>query len=90
MVAIGRTSSRKANRKRETHLVSARPSGGSVGYRIDWPEVSLGYITDTTCQDDSEYWSYLKGVDWLIHECNFTDNEKNSRCLPVTVGPRLF
>ncbi|MFM8189621.1 MAG: MBL fold metallo-hydrolase [Pirellula sp.] len=49
--------------------------GGAVGYRLDFPEVSLAYVTDTTCEDDSDYWRNIQGVDWLIHECNFTDSE---------------
>lgn len=51
--------------------------GGSVGYRLDWPSVSLAYITDTTSRPDSPYWKEVKGVDWLVHECNFTDQEKD-------------
>ena len=47
--------------------------GGSVGYRIDWPGLSLAYITDTTASAQSAYWRELQGVDWLIHECNFSD-----------------
>ncbi len=47
--------------------------GGSVGYRIDWPGLSLAYITDTTATPQSAYWSEIQGVDWLIHECNFSD-----------------
>lgn len=49
--------------------------GGSVGYRLDWPGISLGYITDTTCRPDSTYWDLVSDVDYLVHECNFTDNE---------------
>jgi ribonuclease Z len=49
--------------------------GGAVGYRLDFPEVSLAYVTDTTCQDDSAYWQKIQGVDWLIHECNFSDSQ---------------
>ncbi len=45
--------------------------GGSTGYRIDWPEHSLAYITDT-CSDGS-YTQFLHGVDLLIHECYFPD-----------------
>ena len=47
--------------------------GGSVGYRIDWPDLSIAYITDTTTSPQSAYWSKIQGVDWLIHECNFSD-----------------
>ena len=47
--------------------------GGSVGYRIDWQGLSFAYITDTTASPQSAYWSEIQGVDWLIHECNFSD-----------------
>ena len=47
--------------------------GGSVGYRIDWPAMSLAYVTDTTAAPDADYWDKIQGVDWLIHECNFSD-----------------
>lgn len=50
--------------------------GGSIGYRIEWPTVSLAYVTDTTSRLDSPYWQAVKGVDWLVHECNFTDEEQ--------------
>jgi len=50
--------------------------GGSVGYRFDWPSVSIAYVTDTTSLPDSPYWKEVAGVDWLVHECNFTDEEK--------------
>ncbi|MCA9034437.1 MAG: metal-dependent hydrolase [Planctomycetaceae bacterium] len=45
--------------------------GGSIGYRIDWPEQSLAYITDTTAPGD--YSQFVRGVDVLIHECYFPD-----------------
>ena len=48
--------------------------GGSVGYRMDWPGLSLAYITDTTASPQSEYWGEIQGVDWLMHECNFSDD----------------
>lgn len=47
--------------------------GGSVGYRLEWPTLSIAYITDTTASPDSAYWREIQGVDWLIHECNFSD-----------------
>lgn len=49
--------------------------GGSVGYRIDWPDASLAYITDTTAPGD--YGSFIEGVDLLIHECYFPDDMSN-------------
>jgi ribonuclease Z len=50
--------------------------GGSVGYRLQLPGVSLAYVTDTTSRHDSSYWSKIQGVDWLIHECNFRDEQQ--------------
>ncbi len=45
--------------------------GGVVGFRFDWPGKSLAYVTDTFA--DGSYTDFLKGVDLLIHECNFPD-----------------
>lgn len=45
--------------------------GGAVGYRIDWPDHSLAYITDTVAPGD--YLDFVRGVDLLIHECYFPD-----------------
>ncbi len=47
--------------------------GGSVGFRLEWPDVSLAYVTDTTATPDSPYVREIEGVDLLIHECNFPD-----------------
>lgn len=46
--------------------------GGSVGYRIDWPDRSLAYITDTVA--NGSYLEFIHGVDVLIHECYFPDD----------------
>jgi ribonuclease Z len=48
--------------------------GGSLGFRLDWPDRSLAYVTDTTARDDAPYIEHIRGVDLLIHECNFTDD----------------
>jgi ribonuclease BN (tRNA processing enzyme) len=45
-----------------------------VGYRFDWPDCSLAYITDTRCSLD--YADFVHGVDLLIHECNFPDEHR--------------
>lgn len=47
--------------------------GGSVGYRIDWPERSMAYVTDTTADPAAAYVEKLEGVDLLIHECYYSD-----------------
>lgn len=45
--------------------------GGSAGFRLDWPDRSVAYITDTTAP--GSYESFIHGVDVLIHECYFPD-----------------
>ncbi|MFQ5732421.1 MAG: MBL fold metallo-hydrolase [Planctomycetaceae bacterium] len=55
---------------RLTHTPLTHP-GGSLGYRADWPDRSLAYITDTVC--DGSYAEFVRGVDVLIHECYFPD-----------------
>lgn len=59
--------------------------GGAVGFRLDFPDYSIGYVTDTTCAIDAAYWKHIQGVDWLIHECNFTD-EPRDREMAVHTG----
>ena len=48
--------------------------GGSVGYRIDWPDRSLAYVTDTTASTEAAYIDQIRRVDVLVHECYFTDD----------------
>lgn len=55
---------------RVSHIPLVHP-GGSTGFRIDWPGKSLAYITDTTASPD--YLEFIRGVDLLVHECNFSD-----------------
>jgi ribonuclease BN (tRNA processing enzyme) len=50
--------------------------GGSVGYRLDWPDRSLAYVTDTTAAADAPYVEAIRGVSVLVHECNFRDGEE--------------
>ncbi|MCA9229205.1 MAG: MBL fold metallo-hydrolase [Planctomycetales bacterium] len=56
-----------------THFPLKHP-GGSVGYRVDWPDRSLAYVTDTVASADAKYVEKLRGVDLLIHECYFDDS----------------
>jgi ribonuclease Z len=48
--------------------------GGALGFRLDWPGKSLAYITDTIA--DETYLDFIRNVDLLIHECNFTDDQE--------------
>ena len=50
--------------------------GGSVGFRLDWPGRSMAYITDTTACVDAPYIPHIRGVDLLVHECNFPDSHQ--------------
>ena len=49
--------------------------GGSVGFRLDWPDRSLAYVTDTTARPDADYVEHIRGVDLLVHECYFGDDQ---------------
>jgi ribonuclease Z len=49
--------------------------GGTVGYRLDWPGHSMAYVTDTTAHANVSYIEHIRGVDLLVHECYFSDNQ---------------
>jgi ribonuclease Z len=57
--------------------------GGSLGFRLDWPQRSLAYVTDTTARPDAPYIEQIRGVDLLVHECYFPDGYEE---LAVTTG----
>ena len=59
---------------RVTHFPLRHP-GGSVGLRIDWPDRSLAYVTDTVASVNADYVEKIRGVDLLIHECYFRDDQ---------------
>ena len=48
--------------------------GGSLGFRLDWPDRSLAYVTDTVAREDADYVEQIRGVDLLVHECYFADD----------------
>ncbi len=49
--------------------------GGSIGFRIDWPSASMAYVTDTTADPKADYVPIARGVDLLLHECNFRTSQ---------------
>jgi len=49
--------------------------GGSRGFRLDWPGRSMAYVTDTTADPSAAYVKHLRGVDLLVHECYFGDDQ---------------
>lgn len=58
-------------------MIPLEHPGGCHGFRLDWPDRSLAYITDTMARVDAAYVDEIRGVDTLIHECYFEDgNEK--------------
>jgi ribonuclease Z len=57
-----------------THFALKHP-GGSIGFRIDWPDKSLAYVTDTVAAKDAAYLKAIRGVDLLVHECFFCDDQ---------------
>jgi len=60
---------------RLTHFPLDHP-GGTVGFRLEWPGHSMAYITDTTARADAPYVKQVRGVDLLVHECNFPDGSE--------------
>ncbi|HWB13281.1 MAG TPA: MBL fold metallo-hydrolase [Pirellulales bacterium] len=58
-----------------TSFALAHP-GESVGFRLDWPGHSMAYVTDTTAHPTASYVERIHGVDLLVHECNFTDDNR--------------
>ncbi len=65
-----------------THFPLIHP-GGSIGFRIDWPDRSLAYVTDTTAHPAADYLPEIAGVNLLVHECYFADNNDD---LPARTG----
>jgi ribonuclease BN (tRNA processing enzyme) len=57
-----------------THFPLRHP-GGATGFRLDWPDRSLAYVTDTVASPDAPYVEHLQGVDLLVHESYFRDDE---------------
>jgi len=50
--------------------------GGSLGFRLDWPNRSLAYVTDTTAAPDAAYLDQIRGVNVLVHEAYFDEDTR--------------
>ena len=74
--------SRPAGSGTLTHFPLKHP-GGSIGFRLDWPDHSLAYVTDTTAAADAPYVDRIRGVDLLIHEAYFASETES---LPEVTG----
>ena len=59
---------------RLTHFPLAH-QGGSVGFRLDWPGHAMAYVTDTTADPAADYVERIRGVDLLLHECYYPDED---------------
>lgn len=55
--------------------------GETVGFRLDWPGHSMAYVTDTVADPAADYVERIRGVDLLVHECNFTDDFREQALL---------
>lgn len=49
--------------------------GGSLGFRLDWPGHSMAYVTDTIARADADYVETIRGVNVLVHESYFGDEQ---------------
>jgi ribonuclease BN (tRNA processing enzyme) len=64
-----------ADGSRLTHFPLRHP-GGSTGFRIDWADRSMAYVTDTVAHPDAAYVENIRGVDLLVHEAYFNDDQR--------------
>ncbi len=56
--------------------------GGAMGYRVNWQDRSVAYITDTEHFNtgiDRDVLRFIDGADVLIYDCTYTDQEYPSR-----------
>ena len=51
--------------------------GGSAGYRFEGHNYSLAFVTDTAPIDSQPFYNWLNGVDLLIHDAMFNDEESD-------------
>ena len=49
--------------------------GGSIGFRLDFSDRSMAYVTDTVADPEADYVEKIHGVDLLLHECYFPDSD---------------
>jgi ribonuclease Z len=51
------------------------PTREEIGFRLDWPDHSLAYVTDTIASPEATYIDKIAGVDLLLHDCNLPDSK---------------
>ena len=70
-IGIGETVSIESQESRRPLRVTAfglSHPGGAQGYRLDWEQNSLAYVTDTTIEASPNYKPLVEGVKLLVHE----------------------
>ncbi len=55
--------------------------GGCHAFRLDWPDHSMAYVTDTVADAAAPYVNEIADVDTLIHECYFPDGWEDKALL---------
>ena len=55
--------------------------GGCLGFRLQWPDHDMAYVTDTTAALSSDYVKQIRDVDLLVHECYFPDGYEEQAAL---------
>jgi ribonuclease Z len=65
-----------------THFPLQHP-GGALGFRLDWPDRSMAYVTDTTAAVGARYIEHIRGVDLLVHDSYFPCDKDD---LPAITG----
>jgi ribonuclease Z len=51
--------------------------GGSLAFRLDWPGHAMAYVTDTVAETGADYVNFIRGVDLLVHEAYFANDDKD-------------
>ena len=54
---------------------SLKHPGGAVGYRLDLPDRSMAYVSDTIASLQAGYIEHIRGVDLLVHEAHFVTED---------------
>jgi ribonuclease BN (tRNA processing enzyme) len=62
---------------------SLKHPGGCVGFRLDWPDCSLAYVTDTMASSGADYINEIRAVNVLLHEAYFSEEGTD---LPAITG----
>src|SRR5262249_48375649 len=60
------------------HTAPLNHPGGATGYRLEYANRAIAYITDTEHrpgQLDQNVLDLVRGADLMVYDCNFTDEE---------------